>query len=678
MNKSVAEHGMQIANEESANRRYQAILERKANAGQPVAVSRSQLWTGSGVTAPKSGVAGPLVGRIALDEPDDLVGGSDFYIGPWHNVEDGIIVFSWAAPVSEAFYDLDARNRSVGGVTCRRTLIVQSAAVEDFVDDWLVEPAEHSPFAALRPLSIPKPPLTIESQPSTSLKLEVPTPVSPAGAPSPDIEKQMADPTPPPPAHVAPKVTGRLRPLRAEDAVRAALTAPRRASLPNLLGTLQPDQYDFVTRPVQPPLVVQGHPGTGKTVIAAHRAAWLVHPERGPSDSAIRVLIVGPNDQYAGHIKGVLDTLIADRRQVVAMGVTKILERLRRMKYEVSGPPDGDHYDVDNELAYIIEAAAMELRAVGELSLNTKVESGAKLVYEAIRTNQAAGTPLTEDRDLIAYLRKLPRWGVTVTQRRYLPLVTQCSVSAVPYNAKGFQHIIVDEAQDIRPLEWRLIAMLNRTNSWTILGDMNQRRTDWCYHTWDQLGVDLDIADDMGKLAPSVFARGYRSTGPIMKYANHLLPAKERAVELVQTDGPPPRVYKVKSADLAHSVETLITHLLDVHEPGSVAVIATPINKKEIQTQLVAQGWRQDPVNSMVMTLQERRLNLHSPESARGLEFDGVVVVEPTDFPKNLGRFGPLYTSLTRANRELAVVYSDSLPDGIRNQGMPSRISDLG
>jgi DNA helicase IV len=57
---------------------------------------------------------------------------------------------------------------------------------------------------------------------------------------------------------------------------------------------------------------------------------------------------------------------------------------------------------------------------------------------------------------------------------------------------------------------------------------------------------------------------------------------------------------------------------------------------------------------------------VHHPESARGLEFDAVIVVEPGTFPKNVGRDGQLYTSLTRANRELAVVLHASLPDGLR------------
>jgi DNA helicase IV len=57
-----------------------------------------------------------------------------------------------------------------------------------------------------------------------------------------------------------------------------------------------------------------------------------------------------------------------------------------------------------------------------------------------------------------------------------------------------------------------------------------------------------------------------------------------------------------------------------------------------------------------------------SPDEARGLEFDGAVVVEPADFPQNYGRRGPLYTALTRPNRELSVVHAKPLPDALRRK----------
>ncbi len=56
------------------------------------------------------------------------------------------------------------------------------------------------------------------------------------------------------------------------------------------------------------------------------------------------------------------------------------------------------------------------------------------------------------------------------------------------------------------------------------------------------------------------------------------------------------------------------------------------------------------------------------PSEARGLEFDGVVVVEPADFPANMGREGPLYTSLTRATKELVLVHNKKLPRRLRSR----------
>lgn len=61
------------------------------------------------------------------------------------------------------------------------------------------------------------------------------------------------------------------------------------------------------------------------------------------------------------------------------------------------------------------------------------------------------------------------------------------------------------------------------------------------------------------------------------------------------------------------------------------------------------------------------RLYLLNPTSARGLEFDAVVVLEPGEIPNGVFD-GTLYTALTRANKELRIVYSTRLPDGLRRR----------
>ena len=160
------------------------------------------------------------------------------------------------------------------------------------------------------------------------------------------------------------------------------------------------------------------------------------------------------------------------------MGVGQVLTRMRNINQKVSGVLDATYFEVSYELGDYIDAAAYELRASGELNFARSHIEKTKMVYEALRMNRASGVDLTEDPDSMKAMRSLPQWKIALALKKYLPLVTQCAVSHNQMASFSFDHIIVDEAQDVRPLEWRLLATRNLSNSWTLLGDMNQRRTD--------------------------------------------------------------------------------------------------------------------------------------------------------------------------------------------------------
>lgn len=668
---------MEAANEQAANDRYMSLMREKVERRVPVAVPRSSKWTGTGLPTLSEVSVGPLVGRVGLDRSEDFIGSNNFYIGPWHVDHDGLVVFSWAAPIAATFYGtgLDRAELDAEVLLCR-TLHLQDPGptVASVHDEWQRDPIEPHPFRVGRRLSIPKPPppapaatptpasrtindpapgkpTTESSQPSTEASQHAPA----APEPPPD---PVAQETERPAAKQGPK-------LRAENAVRAALAAPRGASLPTLLGTLQPDQYDFVTRPLQPPLVIQGHPGTGKTVIAAHRAAYLLHPETTQGRPPPRILMIGPNDSYARHVTNVLDALIVGTRDsVTAVGIARFLANVRRIQAPVSGPQDGTYFEVSIELGDYADAAAHELAMAGALNLDGSPERNAEIIYEALKANSAAGVALSDDTDSIRSLKRLPRWPVARSSRQLLPLLAQCSLSGCPISNFTFDHIIVDEAQDIRPLEWRILKAANPTVSWTLLGDMNQRRSDWSYASWTHIARDLDLIDDTEDFQPTVFKRGYRSTAPIISFANQLLPKDQRQVDCIQTEGPEPAVVSARAKELLPAVSATAVSLCDKYHPGTTAIIA--IQTKAIGDHLLREGWRQDPHDRQVLKRDDRCIRLLKPDSARGLEFDAVIVVEPGAFPPNIGRMGSLYTSLTRANRELAVIHSRPLPDGLR------------
>jgi len=96
--------------------------------------------------------------------------------------------------------------------------------------------------------------------------------------------------------------------LRGEAAVLASVTAPTESQMRSVVATIQAEQDAVVRAPTAGPLVVQGGPGTGKTVVALHRAAYLLYDQRAElSDTG--VLIVGPSPQFLRYIAGVLPSL---------------------------------------------------------------------------------------------------------------------------------------------------------------------------------------------------------------------------------------------------------------------------------------------------------------------------------------------------------------------------------
>jgi hypothetical protein len=270
---------------------------------------------------------------------------------------------------------------------------------------------------------------------------------------------------------------------------------------------------------------------------------------------------------------------------------------------------------------------------------------------------------VTRDHEWAAYLKALPTLAVALKSRRFLPLLARCSLSVQPQRTEVYDHIIVDEAQDVTPLEWALLDELNMGRSWTLLGDMNQRRSDMSPDTWRRVTKGLGFGD----AEPNVeqMQRGYRTTSAIMQFAEKLLPRDERTIESLQAAGTPPRIEKVRAADVPATAAIQALRLLSSYPEGAVAIIGT--DRADLVTLLRQRGFSWDLKNRRRWVRREQAIWVLDAQDARGLEFDAVVVVEPSAFPMRLGRHGLLYTSLTRANRELVIVHSSPLLDELRD-----------
>lgn len=652
-------HADELNDERSAEQRYSNAMQRRAQQPLPTQGARSTYWTGTGQPKVREAAVGELVGRVALSSPDPvyLEGRSDFYIGSGHYDLDGVEVFSWLAPVACTFYRASTHHPLCDDVAVVRTYVHAGAALVDFLDEPLVEEPPSKPFAR-RTLSIPAAP-SRPALPKASRPRATPQP-APAPAPA----------APAPVAPVSGSGTGsgaqvpRAKPktaLRAEAVLQTRLAAPRTERLTSVLSTLQPDQYGLVTTSGRADLIVEGQPGTGKTIIAAHRAAFLVSPA---VEVALRpsgaVLLVGPSQEYSNHVDGLISNLAPDSPDLRVIALPELLGLLTQVQErELRGPTSYTWQDVDTELAALAGRALNRAKRAGRR--HPTMRMAIQHVYEILIANGAAGDPLTDDADWRRYLKKLPRFDEARVDRSLQPLLASIAVQIkLPKELWGVGHVIVDEAQDVHPLEWFVLRKLN-AGTWTIFGDMNQRRSDHTVASWNRVAEHIG-AGNGGKAPVTTLQRGYRSTRPIIQFANRLLPRTERELESLQREGPDPLIVPTKT--LSAEAINQAGNLMVQHPEGTVAVI--DVEPEKVRAEAMRQGWIADRGNRSKWRKAGRVLLILNPDAARGLEFDGVIVVEPSAFPPNFGRQGQLYTALTRANRELVVVHQSPLPDELK------------
>ncbi|TWF75880.1 DNA helicase IV [Pseudonocardia hierapolitana] len=192
-----------------------------------------------------------------------------------------------------------------------------------------------------------------------------------------------------------------------------------------------------------------------------------------------------------------------------------------------------------------------------------------------------------------------------------------------------YGHVVVDEAQELSDMDWRVLLRRCPTRSFTVVGDLAQRRSVAGARSW---------AAALERYAPGrwthrVLTVGYRTPAEIMAVATDVLAAHNPGCttpEAARSTGVRPWAQRVRPDELVEAVRD------EVGGPGSVAVIA-PEPFPEVP-------------GATVLT----------PREAKGLEFDAVLLVEPQ-------RMHPadLYVALTRATQRLGVLHTEPLPAGL-------------
>ena len=509
----------------------------------------------------------------------------------------------------------------------------------------------------------------------------------------------------------------------------AEIERPRVGPMRDIVATIQPEQDELVRAELADSICVQGAPGTGKTAVGLHRAAYLLylHRERLRRSG---VLIVGPNTAFLSYISAVLpalgevevqqatvDTLIA-RQPVRAVDSeaaalvkhdVRMAEVLRKALWAKLAEPteaimvsDGSYrWRIDPEplrrivdearrdgLPYAVGRERVRARVVGLLQRQSEYRTGNSpseswlrkmskigpvttfldacwpavtpeaLVAEILLNPAESGTALSEEeQDAIRWTKPPKTFKSAKFTIADLLLIDEAA--GLLERETSFGHVVVDEAQDLSPMQARAIARRSEHGSITLLGDLAQGTAPWAAADW------RDTLGHLGKPDASVvpLTVGFRVPAAVVALANRLLPALAvdvpEAVSL-RRDGDL-SIIEIEESRL--DAETLVEVTGALEHEGSVAVIAADAAVDRLRGHLTAAGIENatpDDVDS------EARVTVVPATVAKGLEYDHVIVHEPADIVAAEARgLNRLYVVLTRAVSRLSVVHAKPLPSAL-------------
>jgi DNA helicase IV len=521
------------------------------------------------------------------------------------------------------------------------------------------------------------------------------------------------------------------------DFLRAEIERPRSGPMRDIVATIQPDQDDIVRAPLAESICVQGAPGTGKTAVGLHRAAYLLYTHGGQL-ARTGVLVVGPNRAFLRYIEQVLPTLgevdveqttvaqltarvpvrAVDPPEVAVLkGDARMAELLRRALWGEIVKPTDDVLVTLTGRRYRVPVERLK-RYVDDLRRRSRTEDDQQLVHyaagrerlamllaeDARRQKEAAGGspsdaetrraarcpevrafcdavwPARDPAGLVHALftdpalltraarglldddeQALLRWDPAPRSVRTAPWTEADAVlvdeaAGLLERTDGYGHVVVDEAQDLSPMQCRAVARRLAAGSLTVLGDLAQATSPWSPSDWQETLAGLGRPGTVVR----PLTRGYRVPGEVLAYANRLLP-------VIAPDLPPATAVRSEPGSLTvRPVAALAGPLADVvadlhAAPGSIGIVCADTAVDEVVGLLGAAGL---PAAALTDDGDDVPGVAVVPATlAKGLEFDAVVVVDPASIvaaePRGLHR---LYVVLTRAVSTLVVLHRGDLP----------------
>jgi len=551
-----------------------------------------------------------------------------------------------------------------------------------------------------------------------------------------------------------------------DGALLAALTRSRGARMRDIVATIQRHQDEAIRASARGITEITGGPGTGKTVVALHRAAYLLYSDRRRFESG-GILVVGPSAAYTAYIERVLpslgeesvtlrslgdlvDGVTATRLDPPDVAAVKGSVRIRRLLARAAtGPVPGapttfrafvagkavrvegpaldrirsqvlrnhqrnlsakavqvalaeaawasvregdraefmdrfeDHLEVEafleqwwpqvdprEVLLWLTDAELVRRHGQGVLgpqecesfaaSMGAALESGSWSVADVALIDDLAARlgPVqegaAEERGFyeIEELEDVSRFGVAEVGPGGRGRGTDGTGRTAPSDPLErllvgrigppgeYAHVLVDEAQDLSPMQWRMLGRRGRYSSWTVVGDAAQA-------SWPdaaEAGQARDEAFGSQERRSFHMDTNYRNAREIFDYAARVVRAQVPDADIpdaVRETGVHPAELRAPAAQVPGRVQGAVDSLLDEVE-GSIAVV-TP-------SRYAAQLAGVDGSGS-------GRVVVIDPMSTKGLEYDATVIVDPAEITRESpGGIRVLYVALTRAAHRMTVV----------------------
>ena len=528
--------------------------------------------------------------------------------------------------------------------------------------------------------------------------------------------------------------------IQGHGALLSALETARSGKLGDIVATIQGEQDEIIRSALSGILVVQGGPGTGKTVVALHRAAYLLYTHRFPLDGQ-GVLVVGPNRLFLGYIDQVLPSLgeagvdlavladLVDRETVrgddlpavarvkgdarMSRVIRKaIADRERRLRKDLRIGMGAQtltltvaaseeivrdahrRYRQHNAGRKYVEQQVFEALAASARN-PVRVEDVRDQLRHALPMAEAlewmwpllTPTQLLNDlfgsRALIAlasrkwlsdheqallHRPRVPAGEDVVCTMHDVPLLDEAREllgprrkrKGVDDSIRTYGHVVVDEIQDMSPMQLRMIGRRSLNGSMTIVGDIAQATGAWAHENWDEI---LDYLPTRRGVRRAELTVGYRIPAKNMEMAARVL--RVAAPQLspprsVREGGDPPLTARASFGGLLDLVAEVTRAERDEVDPGSLAVIVPATLLDPVSAALDAAGIAHGRATRQGLN---EAVTVVPVGMVKGLELDASVVVEPAAIVDEEAQgLRALYVALTRSTKRLAIVHERPLP----------------